>query len=207
MFSFSTSQNQPSQQSVNTATVPIERLTRVSDLSSDAQSMIEQLNQHVAQQISISESFKLNEEHNREAAQSVEADVKEVRRRHTNTTFSLSTHQGRLERLKRQVDSDIENTQISTRFVDGMRSGSLKARGTADHILMYFYETASASEVTMEKYEQMVVALEAHARTLQSSDLRISAETLIQTLRAQHEAFLQLSSAVAGTHDHRMQIL
>lgn len=228
MFSFGASQNpnnqqnasfgqstfQPAQQMQQPQQIqqqqqpdPIERLTRVSDLPNDAQTLIEQLNQHILQQISISDQFGLNEEGLGETVQSVSLDVAEIQKRSTRTQVALSIDQRNLESLRDQVHRDAENARISTRFMDGIRNGTLNVRGSADYILQYFYDTVDTIERDLQAYNKLVNAIEKHVTHVRNQRIQQDAETLIATLKAQHEAFMQITAKIAVVHEQTAQVV
>lgn len=227
MFSFGASQNpnnqqnasfgqstfQPAQQMQQPQQIqqqqpdPIERLTRVSDLPNDAQTLIEQLNQHILQQISISDQFGLNEEGLGETVQSVSLDVAEIQKRSTRTQVALSIDQRNLESLRDQVHRDAENARISTRFMDGIRNGTLNVRGSADYILQYFYDTVDTIERDLQAYNKLVNAIEKHVTHVRNQRIQQDAETLIATLKAQHEAFMQITAKIAVVHEQTTQVV
>lgn len=184
---------------------PIERLTRVSDLPNDAQNLIEQLNQHIQSQVSISDQFALNEESLNETVDSVSNDVSELQRRWGTTNSFLLNDQNHLENLRDLVHGGAENLLISTRFVDGIRSGSLNIRGSADHILKYFFQAASGIESDMEEYDKIVTALEQHVSYAKDVKSSQDAATLVEALKAQHGAYMRLASKVATVHDRVTQ--
>lgn len=196
---------QQQMQAQQSTSVPIERLTRVSDLPGDAQNLIEQLQRHINDQISISEQFALDTR--MQEVESVVADVAEVQQRWTRTQSTLVNDQRSLETLRDQVHMDDSNARISTRFIDGVRSGSLNPRSSADQILKYFCDTIDSVETELQAYAGIIIAIEKHLNDVRTNELVQDSSTLIATLQGQHRAFLAISSKVAEVHDRATQVL
>lgn len=217
MFSFTTpnplsttqgfQQAPPLQQTTESNIATLDRLTRVSDLPHDAQVLIEQLNQYITQQISISNQYQSNQESLQESRDSISMDVKELQKRWTSVQSSLRIDQNNLEHARDLVHTDLENIKISTTFIDGVRSGALNLRGSADQILKYFFTTANNVEEDLTAYDKIIANIEEHLSHMRVSGRQQDAETLIATLRSQQRAFLNLAGAVAESHDRSISIL
>ncbi|CCG81228.1 Nucleoporin nup45 [Taphrina deformans PYCC 5710] len=196
----STNQNQ------NNGNIPIERLTRVSDLPNDAQNLIEQLNQHIIQQISISDQFALNEESLGQTVESVTTDVAEIQKREARTQAALQLDQSSLETLRDQVHGDAEDVRISTRFVDGIKTGTLNLRGSTDLILKYFFDVTNTIEGDIKAYDKLISSIERHVINAKGNSQLQDSETLIAALKSQHESFMRVASKVATAHDRVNQV-
>lgn len=217
MFSFSNAntgnptqgcqQSSIPQQSADARASTLDRLTRVSDLPQDVQNLIEQLNQYITQQISISDQIHLSHDSLQESRDSVSMDVTELQRRWTSVQSSLRIDQNDLERARDQVHSDLRNVRISTTFIDGVRSGALNLRGSADQILKYFFTTANDVEEEAAAYDKIVQNVEEHLMHMRSSGRQQDAESLVATLRSQQHAFMSLAGAVAESHDRAVAVL
>ena len=187
---------------------PIERLTRVSDLPQDAQTLLEQLQAHITSQISLAEQFKLNAEGLEETVESVDTDVVELQRRLARLRSALQVDQEQVTKLASDVEREAANASLSTTFVDGARSRQYhhhhgSSRSSHDAILAYFNDTTAQLELRIEQYARLIKELERHVELLDGS---IRSKTLVQALQKEQEAFMSLSNRVAGLHDVILQM-
>jgi nucleoporin p58/p45 len=179
----------------------IDRHTRVSDLQQDAQIMIEQLDAHIASQKSISDQLGLSQEAGQQQVDSVELDVQEITRRYGQLKASLTSDSAALERLRDLVREDGEHALLSTRFVDGLRSGTVNLRTSTDAVLKYFYETTDKAELDVKGYARLISQVEEHVRHLRAEGAQVDATLLMGAVTEQQEAFLRLAEVVADLHD------
>lgn len=191
------------QQQVN-AGPTLERLTRVSDLPSDAQLLIEQLNQHILQQGSISDQLALNKETLQTDVDSVSTDVDEILRRYARAHAALQIDQNNLQRCRDQVQELNENIRRSTISVDGLTRGNSNARG--DYLFVYFHDTITRLEQDLHAYAKIVASLEDHVNSARAQNSPQNAAALLDTVKQVHAAFMSISSKVAQANE-RLQTL
>lgn len=178
-------------------------MTRVSDLPQDAQTLLEQLQAHIASQISLAEQFKLSAEGLEENVDSVDTDVAELQRRLARLRSALQVDQEQATRLAESVAREASNARLSTAFVDGARSRQYHGRPSHDAILGYFNDTASQLDARIRAYGTLVRELECHVEALDGS---IKSHNLVRALHKEQETFMTLSNRVAGLHDAILQL-
>lgn len=184
---------------------PIERLTRVSDLPPDAQLLIEQLNQHIIQQTSISDQLALNADSLQEGADSVTADVEEILKRYARTSAALQIDQNNLQRCRDQVLELNENIRKSTRSIDGLSKGNSTLRG--DYLFMYFHDEIAHLEIDLNAYAKLVAELELHVNSARKENSPQNAAALVATMKKLQSAFLGVSSEVARANERLQGVL
>lgn len=193
-------QSQPQQQQQQMQNQqPLGRMTRVSDLPADAQTLIEQLDQHILQQISISDQFTINSDKLQEERDSITADVEEVQKRSTRTKSSLQVDQKNLMSCRDKLETTSENIRKITRLIDGLSSGNLHLR--IDYLLVYFHEVINQLELDADAYAKIVVTVESHVTKVRAQESPENAAMLINALKNFHSAFLAVSSKTALAND------
>lgn len=176
--------------------------TRFNDLHEELQKQIEQIDAFIQQQISFKEQCDALMPAHDQNLSSVPADVEFIKNELENLELTLDNDSRDINALKGVVQKDAENARVSFRAIDNLKlpqqfhyAGmwqnasavsrvpelpSLDGTGQPANLVSFFSDSASEMSKTLEGYKQNITEIESHLRTLESSTVTQTQQTMFQ---------------------------
>ncbi|KAG4302797.1 hypothetical protein PCK1_000957 [Pneumocystis canis] len=203
-------QNEPFSQINQTLQSPqtFSRTSRYSDFPKEGKDFLDEINHYITTQTQISDHLQSRAPHMDELIHSVPRDVEEVSTRLDQAVAALTSDINQLMSLKTTVEKDCNNAKLSRNAIVSTPMPYIDSSRTKDPILAYFENTSDEIEKKMNNYAETVEYLEKHLEYLEKdhSEEKGNPEALLNTLKAEYDFLLALSSNAAEVHDKIKQL-